>query len=83
MQLETIKTLLSDQLKDCQIQVSGGNGKYEVLAVGNLFAGLSPVKRQQLVYKVLNEYIADGRIHAVVIKTYTPNELSTGPSSLL
>jgi acid stress-induced BolA-like protein IbaG/YrbA len=30
------------------------------------------VKKQQLIYAALNEQIADGTIHAVNIRTYTP-----------
>jgi acid stress-induced BolA-like protein IbaG/YrbA len=35
---------------------------------------LRPVKKQQLVYAVLNSHIADGTIHAVNIRTYSPTE---------
>ncbi|MDR6295997.1 acid stress-induced BolA-like protein IbaG/YrbA [Pantoea dispersa] len=45
-----------------------------VIAVGEMFGELSRVKKQQAVYAPLMEYIADNRIHAVSIKTYTPAE---------
>jgi acid stress-induced BolA-like protein IbaG/YrbA len=35
---------------------------------------MSPVKKQQLVYSTVTEYIADGRIHAFTIKAYTPEQ---------
>lgn len=57
-----------------QWDVSGDGYKYEIDAVSPVFADLNLVKRQQFVYKILNPYIADGRIHAVTIRTSTPAE---------
>ncbi len=54
--------------------VDGDGYKYEVNAVSDVFADLNAVKRQQFVYRILNPYIADGRIHAVTIRTLTPAE---------
>jgi acid stress-induced BolA-like protein IbaG/YrbA len=39
-----------------------------------VFEGLRPVKKQQLIYAALSEHIADGSIHAVNIRTFTPSE---------
>jgi acid stress-induced BolA-like protein IbaG/YrbA len=39
-----------------------------------VFEGLRPVKKQQLVYAALSDRIADGSIHAVNIRTFTPAE---------
>ncbi|MBE0483112.1 MAG: BolA/IbaG family iron-sulfur metabolism protein [Bacterioplanes sp.] len=54
--------------------VDGDGYKYEVNAVSDVFTDLNAVKRQQFVYRILNPYIADGRIHAVTIRTLTPAE---------
>ena len=45
---------------------------FSLIAVGERFAELSPVKRQQVIYGALSEEIASGALHAVSIKTYTP-----------
>ena len=74
MQADEVKTLLVQGLSDCEITVSGEGSHFDILVVGELFAGLRPVKKQQLVYAVLNDQIADGTIHAVNIRTYTPAE---------
>lgn len=71
---QDIETLLRSQLPDCEIAVEGGDGKYQVTAVGDTFAGLSPVKRQQTVYRILNEHIASGAVHAVSMRLLTPDE---------
>ncbi len=71
-----VQTLLADKLSDCEIQVDGDGYKYQVIAIGEAFEGLNAVKRQQYVYAALNEKIADGSVHAVTIKTYTPAQWS-------
>ncbi len=53
----------------------GGDGRhFEITIVSSHFEGHRPVKKQQMVYAVLNEKIADGVIHAVMMKTLTPAE---------
>jgi acid stress-induced BolA-like protein IbaG/YrbA len=39
-----------------------------------IFDGLRAVKKQQLIYALLNDEIASGAIHAVNMKFYTPQE---------
>ena len=72
MQVEEVKNLLQSQLVDGDITVSGEGSHFDIVVVGQQFDGLRPVPRQQLVYAALNEKIADGSIHAVNIRTYTP-----------
>lgn len=81
MDAATVKALLQSHLKDCQFQVQGEGDHYDITAVGALFDGLRPVKKQQLVYAALSEHIADGSIHAVNIRTYTPDEWQALQSS--
>lgn len=74
MDADTVKNLVEAQLPECEIYVQGEGSHYDIEAVGEIFAGLRPVKKQQLVYAALGEHIADGSIHAVNIRTYTPEE---------
>ena len=74
MQAQDIQALLADNLESCEVQVNGEGSHFDILVVGDVFEGLRPVQKQQLVYKVLSELIADGSIHAVNIKTFTPAE---------
>ncbi|MDD9896588.1 MAG: BolA/IbaG family iron-sulfur metabolism protein [Gammaproteobacteria bacterium] len=76
MQTSEIEQLLIAALPDCEISVEGADGKYLVSAIGNIFEGLNAVKRQQTIYKILNEYIVSGAIHAVSMKLQTPAESS-------
>ncbi|MBL4581143.1 MAG: BolA/IbaG family iron-sulfur metabolism protein [Gammaproteobacteria bacterium] len=74
MDANQITTLLDAELAECQVTVDGGDGKYLVTVVGDVFEGLNAVKRQQAIYKILNEHIQSGAIHAVTMNLMTANE---------
>ncbi len=76
MQATQIQELLSQQLPGCQISVVGDGGKFQVTAVGDVFAGLGAVSRQQKIYQILNEHIASGAIHAVSMHLKAPDEVT-------
>jgi len=69
-----ILQILQSESPEITWHVDGDGYQYLVEAVGETFAGLNAVKRQQFVYRLLNPYIADGRIHAVTIRAFTPAE---------
>ncbi|NES72071.1 MAG: BolA/IbaG family iron-sulfur metabolism protein, partial [Okeania sp. SIO2D1] len=50
----------------------GGGDHLQATAVSNEFAGKNRVKQHQLVYGALNEAMASEAIHALALKTYTP-----------
>ncbi|MFM2486719.1 BolA family protein [Celerinatantimonas yamalensis] len=74
MQPKQIEQLLQTALTLDELHIRGEDSHFEVVAVGELFDGLSRVKKQQIIYKPLAELIADNSIHALSIKTYTPAE---------
>ena len=65
---------LAEGLVGAVVTVSGGGGRYQVDAVSADFAGLSAVKRQQAVYRCINDLIRAGTVHAVSIQAKTPEE---------
>jgi acid stress-induced BolA-like protein IbaG/YrbA len=69
-----VKALVEDHLQGCEAMVEGEGNKYDITVVGEVFAGLRPVKKQQLVYGALGDQIGDGSIHAVNIATFTPEQ---------
>jgi acid stress-induced BolA-like protein IbaG/YrbA len=69
-----ITTELDAELTDCQVTVEGGDGKYLVTVIGDVFEGLNAVKRQQTIYKILNAHITSGAIHAVTMSLMTVTE---------
>lgn len=74
MENQEIQNVLMSALALQQVIVTGDGSHFQVIAVGDLFDGMSRVKKQQTVYGPLMEFIADNRIHAVSIKAYTPAE---------
>jgi len=56
------------------IEVDGDGGKFNVTIVHAAFETLRPVAKQQLVYGPLQPHIASGAIHAVSMRTLTPEE---------
>lgn len=74
MLIDTIKARLVEQFPACDIEASAEGNHCHVRIVGDVFSGLRPVKRQQLVYAALNEWIADGSVHAVHMSLQTTAE---------
>lgn len=74
MDAAAVEALLYAHLKDCEFHVRGEGSHYDITAIGAVFEGLRPVRKQQLVYAALSEQIADGSIHAINIHTFTPEE---------
>jgi acid stress-induced BolA-like protein IbaG/YrbA len=74
MQQNEIKALLDAGLENCDVRVEGEGSHFDILVIGEAFAGMRAVQKQQLVYGVLKEQIANGSIHAVNIRTYTASE---------
>lgn len=69
-----VKQLLDDALHLQHIHVKGDGNHYEVIAVDSCFEEMSRVKKQQLIYAPLMSYIQSNEIHALSIKTFTPDE---------
>jgi len=67
-----IKNIIEASLADSEATVTGEEGKFEATVISSAFDGLSIVKQHQIVYKLLNEHIASGAIHALTIKAQTP-----------
>ena len=74
MENNEIQSVLMNALSLQEAHVTGDGSHFQVIAVGEMFDGMSRVKKQQAVYAPLMEYIADNRIHALSIKAFTPQE---------
>ncbi|HLV49019.1 MAG TPA: BolA family protein [Aliidiomarina sp.] len=72
MEPSAVEELLKKELNLEEVYVKAEGSHYQVIAVSEQFAELSRVKQQQLIYAPLNEQIADGTIHALSIKVFTP-----------
>lgn len=79
MNAHQLKQLIETNLADHTVAYveTHDNVHFDAIVVSDLFNGLSLVKRQQKVYCCLGEMIANGSIHALSLKTYTPEEYKT------
>ena len=67
--------LITKKLPNSEIFVENlkGNDHLQVTVVSSQFKGLSLVKQHQLIYSALKEELASEAIHALALKTETPN----------
>ena len=73
-----IKNLVETHISNCKAIIKSEDGRhFDATVISDVFYGKTRVQQQQMVYTVLNQYIADGRIHALSLKTCTPDN---GPS---
>lgn len=72
-----IEKLVTDTLPDAQVTITdltGTRDHYRVAIVSAGFSGVNPLDRRRLIHKVLAGPMGDGRIHALELKTATPDE---------
>lgn len=61
-------------INDADVMVQGEGCDLLITVVSPQFSDLTLVKKQQLVMATLKEPLASGKLHAVSIKAYTPDE---------
>jgi stress-induced morphogen len=69
---QTMVALIRDAMPDAVVDVldrTGTMDHFDVLIRSKLFAGKSPLDRHRMVERALAEARADGRIHALAIRT--------------
>lgn len=60
---------------------AGSESHFKLVIVSEFFTGLSKVKRQQSVYRALNEELA-GEVHALSMQTFSPSEWQEEPAAV-
>jgi acid stress-induced BolA-like protein IbaG/YrbA len=75
-----IKASLPDAEVDVQ-DLTGGGDHYQVAVVSSAFSGCSLVKQHQMVYGAVREAMSSEAIHALALKTYTPEDWQTAQAS--
>lgn len=72
---DEIKSTLSKALPVSVIEaqdLTGGGDHWQVIIVSPAFEGKGLVEQHRMVNEVLKEPLADQRIHALSLKTYSP-----------
>ena len=67
--------LIKQKIVDSEVYVENlkGDDHLQVTVISSEFNGLSLVKQHQLVYSALKKELASEAIHALALKTETPN----------
>lgn len=74
MQIEAIKQLIETGIPGAQVTVTGDGSHFEAVVVSEVFQGKNMVQQHQLVYGTLGGRMESGEIHALALKTFTPEE---------
>ncbi|MBD2040850.1 BolA family protein [Microcoleus sp. FACHB-672] len=72
---DRVEAMIKAQMPDAQVLVqdlTGGGDHYQVTVVSSLFEGKGLVQQHQLVYGAVREAMSTEAIHALALKTYTP-----------
>ena len=73
MHPDDIKRLIEASLPDAQVEVRGDDGvHFEATVVSPAFTGKTPLQQHRLVYAALSEPLGSGALHALALRTYTP-----------
>ncbi|MBW4655514.1 MAG: BolA family transcriptional regulator [Kaiparowitsia implicata GSE-PSE-MK54-09C] len=70
-----VETMIQAALPDAAVQVqdlTGGGDHYQVVIVSSAFEGKSLIQQHQLVYRSVQQAMSTEAIHALSLKTYTP-----------
>ncbi|PZV17291.1 MAG: BolA family transcriptional regulator [Leptolyngbya sp.] len=70
---DQVEAMIKVEIPDAQVQVLTNDGEhYEVIVVSPIFEGKRLVQQHQLVYNAIQTEMLTGAIHAMAVKTYTP-----------
>jgi acid stress-induced BolA-like protein IbaG/YrbA len=69
-----IQGYIAQGLPCAHLAVDGDGAHFEAIIVSSVFEGLSRIQRQQAVYKALGGRMESGEIHALSMRTLTPEE---------
>lgn len=70
-----VKEMIEVAIPDAQVEVqdlTGGGDHYQVVVISSQFEGKGRVKQHQMVYNSLQQAMSSEAIHALALRTYTP-----------
>jgi monothiol glutaredoxin len=74
LSISEVSQRVQQGINDAQVMIEGEGCDLVVTVISSQFNGLTIVKKQQLVLATLKEPLASGKLHAVSVKAYTPDE---------
>jgi len=77
MKSEDVKALVEAGFEDADVAVEGEGDRFLIRVISDAFEGLMPVKREQMIYACVQQYLNDGTIHTVTNRHFTRAEWET------
>lgn len=74
MDPETIRTIISEGLTGARVDVDGDGHHFQAVIVSPDFEGKTPIARQRMVNELLKAHIDSGALHAISMRTLTPEQ---------
>ncbi len=74
MQPDEIRALINDGLACEEVRVSGDGRHFDAVVVSAAFEGKATLARHRMVYATLGDRFDTDTLHALALKTYTPEQ---------
>lgn len=74
MQEDEIKARIEAGLPGSRVEVNGDGRHFEAVVVHPDFAGKSRIQQHRMVYQALGESFQSGSLHALSLRTLTPEQ---------
>lgn len=79
-----VESMIKAALPDAEVQIqdlTGGGDHYQAIVVSSEFEGKSLVQQHQMVYRAVGQAMSTEAIHALALKTYTPESWTQASQS--
>lgn len=74
MEPDEIRELIESGLDCAHVEVTGDGRHFNAVVVSEAFAGKPMIGRHRLVYKTLGARFENDVLHALALRTYTPEQ---------
>ncbi|HEB97037.1 MAG TPA: BolA family transcriptional regulator [Sedimenticola thiotaurini] len=81
MENQQVEELIRAGLPGCEVTVTGDGRHFEAIVVSAEFEGKSPLQKQRMVMATVKPQIESDELHALSIKTFTPDQWAAGNRS--
>ena len=74
MNPEVLKKLIEEAFADGHVDVTGDGRHFSAVVVSRVFSGKNMIAQHRLVYAALGDRFDTEAVHALSLKTYTPEQ---------
>lgn len=74
METDVVEKLIRDGMPGAEVNVTGDGSHFEAIVVSDVFAGKNLLQKQRLVMATVRPQLESGELHALSIKTFTPEQ---------